>query len=234
MKRFYKVVTIEKKLDVYEIHLDGKPVKTPAGVALAAPNENLAHAIMNEWAAQDTDIVPDSMPLSQLLITAQDRVASDRASIEKTVQGFLNTDLLCYRATLPAAIATRQADMWNPWLAWFEKTYGVPLETTTGLRAIEQSPEAHKAVASAIKGMSDLSFTAFQSVVSLCGSVVLGLAFVTDSASSEDVFAAAHVEEAFKAEFYNEDKHGIAPNEEKRRTFMQRDLLAAKDFLRQL
>ena len=231
MKRFYKIVTTVKAPGGHEIHLDGKPVKTPSGAALCAPTAALATAMMREWAAQEAHIVPESMPLTQILITALDRVARERAAMEKTVLGFLDTDLLCYRAVLPAETAKRQTAAWNPWLQWFEKQYAVRLLTTEGLRTVTQPPEAHSAACAVVQGMDDLNFTVAQIVVSLSGSLVLGLAFMADVATPEQVFAAATVEENFKSEFYNEAHYGLAPHEEKRRAAMLRDLMAAREFL---
>lgn len=231
MKRFYKIVTTMNVPGGYEIHLDGKPVKTPSGAALCAPTAALATATMREWAAQEKDIVPDTMPLSQLLITARDRVARERAAMEKTLLGYLDTDLLCYRAVLPAETARRQTETWNPWLQWFEKKHGVRLLTTEDLRAMTQPPEAHTAARAAVNALDDLNFTVMQIVVSLSGSLVLGLAFMAGAAAPEQVFAAVTVEENFKSEFYNEAQHGLAPHEEKRRASMLRDLIAAREFL---
>lgn len=234
MKRFYKIVTIARALGGFEIHLDGKPVKMPSGATLCVPNEALATAVMLEWAGQETDIIPDSMPLTQILITGHDRVGRERAAMERAVLGYLDTDLLCYRATLPVETAKRQAETWNPWLQWFEKKFSVRLHTTENLQAIAQPPEAHAAVRDAVGRMDDLRFTVTQMVVSQSGSLVLGLAFAAGAVSPEQVIAAAHVEEGFKAEVYHENVHGLAPNEEKRRAGMLRDLNAAREFLRLL
>lgn len=234
MKRFYKMVTVAACAGGHEIHLDGKPVKTPSGAVLTAPGVKLAQAVMGEWAAQEEQIVPDSMPLTQLLITAQDRVPRERAAMEKAVLAYLDTDLICYRAALPAETARRQAETWNPWLQWFEKEFGARLLTTGDLRALTQPPEARAAAEKTVSGFDDLRFTALQLAVSQSGSLVLGLAFMAGAATPEQVCAAAAVEEDFKAEFYNEEKHGAAPHEEKRRAAMMRDMKAARDFLSML
>ncbi|HEY8191014.1 MAG TPA: ATP12 family protein [Alphaproteobacteria bacterium] len=231
MKKFYKVVTAAPVFGGYEIHLDGRPVKTPGAAPLVAPTQKLADVIVREWAGQDKDIVPESMPLTQILITAQDRVPRERAVMEKTVLAFLDTDLLCYRAVLPAAVAERQSREWDPWLDWFEKKYGVPLQTTESLLAVKQPDEAHAVVAAAVRVLDHMAFTVLQLAASLSGSLVLGLAFVTGAATPEQVFAAAHVEESFKGEIYDEAKYGVAPNDEKRRAGMLRDLEAARAFL---
>ena len=230
MKRFYKIVTTQTVPGGFEIHLDGKPVKTPARRILLAPTKDLANALQHEWATQETTIVPDAMPLTQILTTAIDRIADDRATIEEGVLAYLDTDLLCYRATDPDTLIARQARLWNPWLVWFEKAYGARLETTDQIRALRQDEAAHHAVRAAVQSLAILPFTLLQLVVSLSGSLVLGLAFTAGKADADIVFRAFYAEEDFKAEIYNAALHGFAPHEEKSRASVRRDLDAAQTF----
>ena len=75
MKRFYKsaVGVADPEQDgQYVIHLDGKPVQTPLRVPLSVPYEALAELVANEWQAQEEDVQPAMMPLTQISITAQD------------------------------------------------------------------------------------------------------------------------------------------------------------------
>jgi len=233
MKRFYIAVTRTESAGRggYEIHLDGKPVKAPSGASLAVPVVALADAVVLEWAGQEKEIAPDSMPLTQLLITAQDRVARERAAMEKAVLAYLDTDLLCYRAALPAATALRQAELWDPWLDWFEKECGARLLTTESLSALAQPEAAHSAVREWVTGLDDMRFTVLQVVVGLCGSLILGMAFIKQALAPEQVYDAALAEESFKASVYGEEKHGPAPHEEKRRAAMMRDLQACRQLL---
>lgn len=231
MKRFYKVVTIEKKPGGFEIYLDGKPVKTPNKKTLLIPHEKLAQAIMCEWAEQGDDIVPDLMPLTQIMTTCIDRVREHRVEMKKTAMAYLDTDLLCYRAEPPAAVSTAQAEVWDPYLKWFEKEFGVALLVTCDLNALTQPDEARRAASAYVDSLDDVMFTVFQLIVSLSGSLILGLAFVKGHADPEAVFNAAHVEEQYKAAIYDEEKHGAAPQEEQKRAVMLRDLAAAQAFL---
>lgn len=231
MKRFYVTVTKEKISSGYAVCLDGKPVKAPSGASLAVPVTALADAVVLEWAAQEKEIVPDSMPLTQILITAQDRVARERAAMEKAVLAYFDTDLLCYRAALPAAMARRQAELWDPWLDWFEKECGAKLLTTESLNALAQPEAAHRAVREWVADLDDMNFTALQVVVGLCGSLVLGMAFIKQAVAPDQVYDAALAEESFKASVYGEEKHGSAPHEEKRRAAMMRDLQVCRQLL---
>lgn len=227
VKRFYKTAAADCVFGVYRIALDGKPVKTPSGVTLTIPNEDLAAEVVREWAGQGEDIVPDSMPLTQILVTAQDRVGRERAAMQAAVLAYIDTDLLCYRTDLPAETARRQAILWDPWLDWFTREYGCSLYVTEKLQALEQSAAAHEVVKKSVAGLDDLRFSVLQLVVSMTGSLVLGLAFVGGVADAGRVLEAAHAEEDYKAEIYNESVHGRAPHQERSRMAARRDLEAA-------
>ena len=108
MKRFYKLVSTKKEPGGFGVCLDGKPVKTPSGTLLLAPTENLADEIVKEWAAQEEIIVPDSMPLTQILTTKIDRISKERQAMSEAVMKYLDTDLLCYRTTEPPELAQMQ------------------------------------------------------------------------------------------------------------------------------
>lgn len=230
MKRFYKLVTsAPSSQGGFSIHLDGKPVKTPSGEELIAPTQKLADAIVAEWASQKEHIDPETMPLTQITTTATGGM--DRDVIQNAVLAYLNTDLICYRADRPEAVAERQAKAWSPWIDWFEKQSGVRLETTTGLAALTQAEAAHDFVKDRIRDLNDLEFTALQIATATSGSLVLALAFMAGDAGPDQVFEAAQVEEHYRSELYNESFYGKAPHQEKIQNAMRRDLAALRVFL---
>lgn len=231
MKRFYNNVSVSPVEDGYSIHLDGKPVKTPARQVLMAPTHKLAELIAVEWDAQADTIDPDTMPLTQVMTTAMDCGVADRAAIAEEVLGYLDTDLLCYRAEEPEAIRIRQQERWDPWLIWFEHVSGNRLHTTTGLSALKQPQGAHDYAAKAVRHADDFHFMAIQMTTAISGSLVLALAFVEGVATPDDVFQCAQLEELYRNEFYNEDFYGQAPHQEKAHAGILRDLNALRVFL---
>ncbi len=231
MKKFYKLVTTDEVPGGFTIGLDGRAVKTPAGAALVMPGRALAEAAAAEWTAQGEEIIPDTMPLTQLMTTCIDHVRVHRADLEDKVVAYLDTDLLCYRAESPADLAVRQQALWDPLLSWFAQRYGCALSHTTGLQALVQPPKAHEAVRSAVAAQGDEVFTVQQLVTQLAGSVVVALAFVAGEATPEAVYDAVNAEEDYKAEIYNEAEHGVAPTQQKRQDALRRDLFAARKLL---
>ncbi|MEZ5814907.1 MAG: ATP12 family protein [Alphaproteobacteria bacterium] len=236
MKRFYKLVSTHEEAEGWAIHLDAKPVKTPLKTTLLAPNEALANEIMREWAAQEEAIIPETMPLTQILSTQIDCVRAQRQTMSVEILKFLDTDLLCYRAPKeePPGQAERQAEIWDPWLDWFEEGFGQRLQITSGIIALKHPEAVHKAVKEKVESLDEARFTVLQLAVPLAGSLVLGLAFTQGAITPQQFYEAARVEELFKDQIYNAEKYGRDPQQEQKDAAMLRDLEAAETFLRLL
>ena len=58
----------------FAITLDGKPIRTPSGRAVVAPNREIADAIAAEWEAQKEIIDPLTMPLTRFANSVVDAV----------------------------------------------------------------------------------------------------------------------------------------------------------------
>lgn len=230
MKRFYNLVSTRKVDDGFAIQLDGKSVKTPLGQDLVAPTESLADAIVQEWVAQEEKVKPETMPLTQLLTTAIDKIR-DREKITESVMRYLDTDLVCYWANEPEVLAKRQKEIWGRWVKWFDEHFEVPLYHTTKIDAIKQDEEAHKRVWNYIEALDDYYFTVLHVMTSLSGSVVLALAFSEGEIEPEDIFEASYLEELYRGEIYDEQKYGAAPNDEAEREAFKKDAKAAQQFL---
>lgn len=231
MKKFYHLVSITPQAQGYAVLLDGKPVKTQGGQVLISPTEEIAMLVMREWMAQVDVIDPQSMPVTQILVTHLDRVMAQRPVLQKELLGYLDTDLLCYRADNPPEAGHAQAVRWDPVLKWFEEHFAIKLKTTTSLSPIRQDKKAHQAVETYVLNLPDTVFTVLQILTAETGSLLLALAFVEGQVSPADAFEVAQVDEEFKAGLYNEDKYGRAPDTEKHQKSLRLSLQAAHDFL---
>lgn len=234
MKKFYSLVSIRADQGGWLIELDGKSVRTPAGALLRVPAAALAEAVAYEWSSQQQDIIPDTMPLTQIIVTALDRVMREREAIQDIALSYFDTDLLCYRASEPPALVARETAARDPWLRWFESVYGINLATTTGLVALRHEDLAHFKVRQAVLALDLWAFTVLQMVTSLTGSLVLALAFVCGPAQPDDLLRALYVEEDYKSEIYDETFYGRAPNQEAALHNVARDLSAGSVVLKTL
>lgn len=230
MKKFYTLVSTSKSDDGYVIQLDGKPVQTPLKQDLVAPTQALADAIVKEWSVQEENINPDTMPLTQTLITAIDKIR-DRDAITTGAMKYLDTDLVCYWAKKPPELAAKHKEVYGRWVKWFDEHFEVPLYTTKKIEALKQDEEAHKRAWNYIEALDDYYFTVLHVVTSLTGSIIVALAFCEGDITPEEAFKAAKLDELFKSEIYNEDVHGAAPQEEAEREDLRKELNAAQQFI---
>ncbi|MEQ1866140.1 MAG: ATP12 family protein [Micropepsaceae bacterium] len=204
-KRFYTSVDVKGVTPPFAILLDTKPIKTPAGHALAAPTRILAGAVADEWRAQTEYIVPDAMPLTKALNTALDRVAANRDAVVDDLAKYATDDLLCYRAAHPEELVRRQSAAWDPWLDWAAERYGARLTVVVGVVHVDQPIEALTRLRAAIAAHDEFRLTALHTAVTLTGSAVLGLAFAAKALTAEETLAAAHIDETYQAELWGRD-----------------------------
>lgn len=226
MRRVYKSVATRPAEGGWGVALDGRPLRTPAKRELSVPNEPLAAAIAAEWEAQQTDIHPETMPLTRLAATAIDRTADLRDKIAAEVANYAGTDLVCYRAEHPPALAARQEAVWQPLLDWAAGRYDAGLAVTAGIVPTAQSAASLKAFAAAVAALDDFRLTALQAATAACGSLVIALALLEGRLDAEAAFAASQLDETFQIEAWGEDEEAA-----KRRAALADDIAAAARFL---
>lgn len=222
IKRFYTSAGFAEAEGGFAVRLDGKPVKTPAGKALVVPTRALAEAVAAEWDAQDKEVKPHSMPLTQLASTALDRVGPERTAIIEQLMHYAGTDLLCYRADFPPDLVERQARSWQPLLDWARAELGADLAATEGVIAIDQPAAALAALRARLDSCDLWRLTAVQSAAAAAGSLVLALALEAGRLNAADAFALSQLDESYQIEQWGEDAEAA-----QRRAVLERDIEAA-------
>ena len=226
MKRFYTEAAATGTAAPFGVALDGRPVRTPARAALALPTAALAHAIANEWAAQADAINPRSMPLTGLANAAIDRVAPDPGSFAARLAGYAESELLAYRADGPESLTSRQAERWDPWLAWAAAAHDARFRLVTGILHVAQPADTLAAITAAFAGLDPFRLVALDPIVTITGSAVLGLAVLAGKLNADAAYDLGHLDQIWQAEQWGDDPLAAAA-EAARRT----DLAAAVRFL---
>lgn len=205
MKKFYENATILVDDDGYLVALDGRTVKTPGKQKLLLPTKLLAETVAQEWNAQDEDIIPDSMPITQLSNTAIDRVMPNRDAIIEELVGYAHTDLVCYREDSEQELINLQTEQWQPVLDWLSDTYGIQLRSTSGILPIAQSDSNIAKIKAIVSEFSDHELTAFHECVKGLGSLALGLAVVKGFRSLDLCWQASILEQTFQEKAWGTD-----------------------------
>jgi chaperone required for assembly of F1-ATPase len=210
MKRFYKRAGVAPAAGGHGVTLDGRLVKTPGKRDLVVPSLALAVAVAAEWEAQRADIRRDAMPLTRLAGATIDRNSTEREAIVRQVADYAGTDLVCYRAGHPPALAARQEAVWQPLIDWATERYAASLMVTTGVIPASQRAASLAAFAAAVARHDDFSLTALHAATAACGSLVIALALLEGRLDAGEAFAASQLDESFQIEGWGEDEEQVA------------------------
>ncbi len=224
-KRFYKDVSVAEQDAGFAILLDGRPVRTPAKQILAVPTKPLADLLSAEWQAQAEVIDPATMPVTRLVNTALDGVATDTQAVFDDIVRFSSSDLLCYRADQPEPLVQRQAERWDPVLDWAAGDLGARFLLIEGVIHHEQPRDAIAAFGVTLRRHnSALALAALHTMTTLTGSAILALAFAERHLTMDEAWSLAHLDEDWTIEHWGSDEEA-----EERRAKRFEDFKASAD-----
>ncbi len=206
MKRFWQNATAEQVDAGFAIHLDGRSVKTPAKAMLIVPNKAMADAIAVEWAEQVEEVNPEVMPFTRAANAAIDKVTHQFDEVAALIAAYGESDLLCYRANGPQELVDRQSQAWDPILDWAKDTMNVELAIGQGVMHVAQSDEAISKLNARVNKLTPFQLTAFHDLVSLTGSLVLGLAITDERINAQTAWDLSRIDESWQAEQWGQDE----------------------------
>ncbi len=204
-KRFYETVSTGPVKNGYGVLLDGRALKTPGKLNLIVKSPNAAKLIATEWDAQTDQIRPETMPVTRLVNVSIELTPLNRDKLALEVRQYAMTDLLCYRASEPAKLKERQAELWDPILDWAAKQ-GIDLKTTDTIIAIHQDEKSLSVIEDYARSQNDLFLTLFVHLIAVFGSSILGLAVMKKRLSGTEAFALSRLDNLYQIEQWGQDE----------------------------
>lgn len=209
-KRFWKNAHVVAVDGGFAVHLDERAVRTPAKAPLIVPTHAMATQIAVEWDAQVEAIDAKTMPVTRSANAAIDKVTPQFSEVAALITEYGGSDLLCYRADGPDTLVQSQNTAWNPMLEWAKKDLGVHLDVTTGIVPIAQSQAAMTKLANYVSAFSAFELTALHDLVSLSGSLILGLRATRNIDPPEALWATSRIDEDWQISQWGEDEDATA------------------------
>jgi chaperone required for assembly of F1-ATPase len=214
-RRFYKEVKAEHRDGTYVLLLDGRVAKTPGGNPLALPSLAAARRLAGEWQAQGEFIDPAVMPFTRIINSAIDGVAKQLDATAEEIAKYAGSDLVCYRAAGPRALAEAQAAAWDRVLSFAREKLGARFICSQGVVFVEQPEPARAAVKEAIARIAIsgpaavFSLAALHVMTTLTGSVLIALAVAHGELTPVEAWAAAHIDEDFEMRAWGQDAEAL-------------------------
>ncbi len=217
-KRFYKTAGYRKTADGFEITLDDKTVRTPSRRPVVVPAEPIAELIAGEWNAQGEFINPMTMPVLRLANSVVEGVVDNVVAVADDMARYFESDLLCYRADSPESLQAREAELWDPVLAWAHQTYGAPFVLSQSIMHVAQPERTLRAMRDALP-TDAWSVAAMHLLTTLTGSALLALALYRGRLSGDETWSAANVDEDWNIETWGLDEEVEARRISRKRDF---------------
>ena len=213
-QRFWKNVHVVSSETGYFIKLDDKILKTPAKKQMMLPTEALAKKVASEWDEQVDEIDPTKMPFTKSSNAALDKVSEQFEEVSSLLGEYGDTDLLYYRADSPPELQKRQKTGWDPIVKWAENTFKVQINCGTGIVYIPQNENLFSGIRKKISNLSIFELTAFYDMVSITGSLILGLAIINGRLSAKEAYQLSRIDEQWQLEQWGEDEEAqVASNQ---------------------
>jgi len=221
MKRFWKQTGVVEVDGGWTVTLDGKPLRTPAKAPLTLPTRAYAEECAAEWEAQVDGVQPDQMPLTRSANAAIDKVSAQSDEVAELIAAYGETDLLCYRAESPDSLVRRQAEAWDPLLAWAADALGARLIPTTGIIHRPQDPQALARLAETTRALDPFELAAFHDIVAISGSLIIGFATARRAQPADALWTASRIDEDWQAEQWGVDEEAAEQTALRKRSFLK-------------
>ena len=204
-RRFYTSVDTAPADGGFAPRLDGRIPRTPAGAPLVLPTSALAGLVAGEWGDQRDYIVFAQMPATRLAHSVLDGMPAARDALADSIVRYAGSDLLCYRAEAPASLVARQANAWDPLLAWALANVRLDFVQTSGVLHRAQPPATLARVSELSRAQGDFELAGAAFAASLFGSAILALALGRGRIDGAAAHVTARVDEAFQEERWGVD-----------------------------
>lgn len=219
-KRFYTAAAAVVGDSGPTVHLDGRPMRTPAKRAFILPSIALTEIAAAEWAGQGDFIDPATMPLTRLANSVLDGVVDRQAEVAEDALKYAATDLLCYRADAPERLVERQTAAWDPVLDWIEERFGARFLVTEGIRHVTQDADAIRPLAAHVATLDPWVLAGLHQMTTIGGSLLAALAVLDGRLDAEAAFDLVTLDDRWSLETWGADDEAEAKLAHRRVDFL--------------
>ncbi|XP_059484743.1 ATP synthase mitochondrial F1 complex assembly factor 2 [Neocloeon triangulifer] len=201
-KRFYRRTSVlEAGGGLWEVTLDQRRVRTPAGQVLRVSNESLALALCHEWDSQKDTINLSTMHLHGLVSTALDNPNKlTKMDLAQSIAQYLETDTVLYHSEEPEDLLNLQAEKWVPIIAWYNDVMDSSLKHTTSISTPDITEKDKQSLIRYLLSHSFVALHGLSYAVDVLKSVVLGTALARRHLGVPEAVLLSRLEEDYQCE----------------------------------
>ena len=197
-KKFWTAIKLKKKESKFGILLDQNLLQTPQKKDCLISNIRIAKDLLKEWSSIQEDINFHNMPVTQICFASLDRNKKEKIILLNKLTEYGMTDLLFYRDTSGTELEKLQSKKWDKLLDWIQNEFALDFNLVNGVMPVEQPKENYKTFFNELEKLDNISLTALSDIVTLSGSLRLGLLLLKKKIISKQAWSLAKVDEEWQ------------------------------------
>ena len=218
-KKFWKVIELKKKESKFGILLDENLLKTPQKKDFLISNIRIAKDLLKEWSSIQDDINFHNMPVTQICFSSLDRKRKEKIILLNKLTEYGMTDLLFYRDISGTELEKLQSKKWDKLLDWTQNEYNLDFKIVNGIMPVEQPKENYNTFFNELEKLDCISLTALSDIVTLSGSLILGLLLLKKKITSKQAWSLAKVDEEWQRSKWGTLPEQVEDDEYKKNKF---------------
>ena len=219
-KKFWSAIKLKKKESKFGILLDKNLLKTPQEKDCLISNIRIAKDLLKEWSSIQDDINFHNMPVTQICFSSLDRKRKEKIILLNKLTEYGMTDLLFYRDISGTELEKLQSKKWDKLLDWTQNEFNIDFKVVNGIMPVEQPKENYNTFFNELEKLDCISLTALSDIVTLSGSLILGLLLLKKKIISKQAWSLAKVDEEWQRSKWGTLPEQVDDDEYKKNEFL--------------
>ena len=218
-KKFWSEIKLKKKETKFGILLDKNLLKTPQEKDCLISNIRIAKDLLKEWSSIQDDINFHNLPVTQICFSSLDRKRKEKIILLNKLTEYGMTDLLFYRDISGTELEKLQSKKWDKLLDWIQNELDLGFKIVNGIMPVEQPKENYNTFFNELEKLDCISLTALSDIVTLSGSLILGLLLLKKKIISKQAWSLAKVDEEWQRSKWGTLPEQVEDDEYKKNKF---------------
>ena len=159
------------------------------------------------------------MPVTQICFASLDRKRKEKIILLNKLTEYGMTDLLFYRDTSGTELEKLQSKKWDNLLDWIQNEFDLHFKIVNGIMPVEQPKENYNTFFNELEKLDCISLTALSDIVTLSGSLILGLLLLKKKIISKQAWSLAKLDEEWQRSKWGTLPEQVEDDEYKKNKF---------------
>ena len=218
-KKFWTTTKLIEKESKFGVLLDKNLLKTPKKNNCLIPNIRIAKDLLEEWSSIQDHINFYNMPVTQICFASLDRKRKEKKILLNKLIEYGMTDLLCYRDISGSELEKLQSKKWDKLLDWTQHEFNLDFKIVNGIMPVMQPTENYNTFFNELKKLDCFSLTALNDIVTLSGSLILGLLLLKKKIMSKQAWSLSKIDQDWQRSKWGTLPEQLEDDEYKKKKF---------------